>query len=99
MRQVQSKTLLRDIKQANGNWFSPQNKRFFGDRAYYGYYGQTTGKAYLVQNTDTWSDMLGGQKIYCYKIHELDQDTLKISNLLDDTFPTMNDVKAWLKTH
>jgi hypothetical protein len=94
---VQSIPLLRKIRQANEHWFTPDNKRFFKDRSYYGYYGGTTGKSYLVQSTYAWTDMFGEKPRLHYRIHTLNQDTEEIGNLLDTEFKTLDDIKSWLR--
>ena len=99
MKVVLSKPLLRKIREAQPDWFSRGNKRFFNDVEYKGYYGKATGKAYLVRSTYAWTDMLGGTKRLHYRINELDQDTLKIKRLIDDEFSNIYDVKDWLKVN
>ena len=94
---VSSIPLLRKIREANEGWFSPSNKRFFNDRSYYGYYGGTTGKSYLVRSTYAWTDMFGQKPRLHYRINELNQETEKIGNLIDTEFETLEDVKEWLK--
>jgi hypothetical protein len=94
---VQSIPLLRKIRQANEHWFSPSNKRFFGDVNYMAFYGGKTGASYLVQKTNAWTDMLGRPKKLHYRIHELNQLSEEIGHLLDEEFETLADVKAWLR--
>ena len=91
--------LLRDIKNAQPDWFSRGNKRFFGDVSYRAFYGKATGTAYLVRSTYAWSDMFGQPKKLYWRINQVDQDTLKIGDLLDCTFDNIFQVKAWLRTH
>ena len=94
---VQSIPLLRKIRQANENWFSPSNKRFFGDLSYMAFYGGKTGASYLVQKTNAWTDMLDRPKRLHYRIHTLNQTTEEIGKLLDDEFESLKDVKDWLR--
>lgn len=94
---VQSIPLLRKIRQANKHWFSPSNKRLFGDISYMAFYGGKTGASYLVQKTNAWTDMFGGIPRLHYRIHTLNQETEEIGNLIDTEFKTLADVKNWLK--
>ena len=99
MRLAQSKPLIRAIREANPNWFSRSNKRFFHDVSYRAYYGKATGKAYLVRSTYAWTDMLEEPKRLHWRINAVSQDTLRIVGLLDDTFNDIFAVKAWLREH
>jgi hypothetical protein len=94
---VQSIPLLRKIRQANVEWFSPSNKRFFKDRSYYGYYGGKTGKSYLVRSTYAWTDMFGEKPRLHYRIDTLNQETEEIGELIDIEFKTLDDAREWLK--
>lgn len=99
MTLTKNKPLLRVIREANPDWFSRGNKRFFGDVEYRGYYGKATGKAYLVRSTYAWSDMFGEPRRLHYKINNLNQDTLDIGPLIDEEFRDIFEVKAWLREH
>lgn len=98
MKTVKSKPLMRKIRQANPNWFSEENRRFFNDVAYMAYYGKTTGKAYLVRSTYAWTDMFGKKHLH-YRINNLDQDTLKVGSLISHEFETIGEIKEWLETN
>ena len=89
---------LTDVRNANGNWFSSSNKRLFGDINYRLLTGKKTGDKYLVRLTNGWSDMFGQPKRQFYKINAIDQDTLKIKNMLDPEFESMDEVRDFLKT-
>jgi hypothetical protein len=97
MTLTKSKTLLRDIRAANEQWFSRGNKRFFNDVEYRGYYGKATGKAYLVRSTYAWTDMLDQPARLHWRINNLNQDTLGIESLIDQEFGNIFAVKAWLR--
>ncbi len=99
MTLTKSAPLLRNIKTANPNWFSRGNKRFFGDVSYKGYYGKKTGNPYLIRATYAWSDMFDRPKVLHYRINPVHPDTKKIQPLIDDTFPNIFAVKAWLREH
>lgn len=99
MTLTKSTTLLRDIKQANDGWFSRGNKLFFGDVSYRAYYGKKTGKAYFIRSTYAWTDMLGDPRVLHYRINNVDQATLKIETLIDQTFNDIFAVKAWLRVN
>ena len=99
MKVVKSMPLLRQVKEANPDWFSRGNKRFFNDVEYRAFYGKTTGKAYLARSTYAWTDMFGSPRRLHWRINELNQDTLDIKPLIDDEFSDIYEVKDWLKTH
>lgn len=88
--------VLAQIKQANPNWFSRSNKRFFGDINYRLLYGKKSGERFLVRLTNAWSDMFDGVKKPHYRINTINDD-LTIGKLLDQQFADMDSVRAWLK--
>ncbi len=92
---VKGISLLQQIKDAQPHWFSPENKRFFGDIAYYGLYGKKSGLPYLVQYTNAWTDMFGGSRRMHWRINPLD-DNLKIRPLVPTEFRDLDAVKEWL---
>ncbi|KKN56439.1 hypothetical protein LCGC14_0572120 [marine sediment metagenome] len=99
MTLTKSPTLLRDIRGANGEWFSQSNKRFFNDVSYRAYYGKATGKAYLARSTYAWTDMLGQPKRLHWRLNEINQNTLEIESLIDEEFSNIFTLKAWLRVH
>ncbi len=99
MTLTKSIPLLRQIKEANGQWFSRGNKRFFGDVSYKAYYGKKSGNPYLVRATYAWSDMFGRPKILHYRVNKVNSDTKEIESLTDDTFNDIFAVKAWLRNN
>ena len=86
-----------DVRLSNGNWFSLENKRFFGDINYRLLTGKQSKNKYLVRFTTAWSDMFNQDKKYFYKINEIDQETLKIGSMFDPDFKNIDSVKAYLK--
>ena len=86
---------LTQVKQAQPNWFSPRNKRFFGDIDYKILHGKKTHKAYFIQHSFKWSDMFGLPKRETYLVKELDQSLLIPMNALE--FTSLDNIKAWLK--
>jgi len=90
-------TTLSDVKAQQPQWFSPQNKRFFGDVGYKVLHGKITERPYLVQHTAGWSDMFGRPKKYVYIIRPLN-DELIIQSTIDIDFKDIDEVKDWLKT-
>ena len=97
MTLTKSAPLLRQIKEANQDWFSRGNKRFFNDVSYRAYYGKKTGKAYLARSTYAWTDMFGEPKRLHWRLNNVNQDTLEIESLLDQEFKDIFEVKAWLR--
>jgi len=99
MTLTKSIPLLRQIKVAQPEWFSRGNKRFFGDVSYRAYYGKATGKAYLVRSTYAWTDMFDQPRRLHWRINEVNQETLEIEPLLDESFDDIFTIKAWLRNH
>lgn len=97
MTLTKSAPLLRQIREANPQWFTRSNKQFFNDVFYRGYYGKHTGKAYLIRSTYAWTDMFDQPKRLHYRINNINQDTLKIEELIDQEFTDIFAVKAWLR--
>ncbi len=87
---------LAAVRAKQPEWFSPQNKRVFGDVSYRILHGKQTGRPYLVQTTYAWTDMFGKPKRLHYRVHELTDD-LTIGLLFDDEFASIQAVKDWLK--
>jgi hypothetical protein len=96
---VKGVSLIQQIRDADVNkgWFSPENKRFFHDVAYYGLYGKKTHLPYLVRSTEAWTDMFGQKPRLHYRINPVNSETLDIENLIEEGFATMKDVKEWLE--
>ena len=91
-------TILQQVKEANGTWFSPQNKKFFNDRQYWVRYGKISGERFLVRSTYAWTDMFDQPRILHYIINPI-KDDLTIVNLIDDVFKSMDSVNLWLRLH
>lgn len=89
--------LLTQIRWANAKWFSPENKRFFGDVSYRALRGKKTGKVYLVRSTEAWTDMFGNPKRLHWRINNINQETLAIEALIQHEFKDIDAVKDWLK--
>jgi hypothetical protein len=87
---------LSQIKQAQPDWFSRDNKRFFGDISYKVLHGKQTKKPYLIRSTYMWSDMFGNAKQLRYRINNVNPKTGKIESLVDEIFTDMRWVKEWL---
>lgn len=87
---------LTAVRQAQPDWFSRGNKRFFGDVNYRVLYSRNSGP-YLIRLTAQWSDMFGQPKTYRYRINKLNED-LTIGGLLDVEFHDLRLVKSYLKT-
>jgi len=90
------KITLQEVKDKNIKWFTPENKRFFGDISY-SVFNDNEGNIFLIQLTYMWSDMFNGIKKKCYRIHKIDKDTLKIGELYDEIFKSLDEVKQFLK--
>ena len=87
---------LADVKQANYNWFKPENKRFFGDLNYFILHNNE-GNPFLIRETNAWSDMFDGIKKPHFRINTINPETLKIGELHDRIFKTREEVKEYLK--
>lgn len=86
---------MSDIRAAQPNWFSRENKRFFNDVGYKLLHGEVSHKPFLVRSTYQWSDMFGQQPRLRYRLNAI-KDDLTIGPLLDQEFRDMDDVKDWL---
>ena len=89
---------MSDVRNAQPNWFSRKNKRFFGDIQYWTLLG-ASGKPYLLRSTFMWSDMFGRPKTVCYRVSNINPETLQIDGLIDDIFRSREDAKEWIKEH
>ena len=96
MKTVLSIPLLRKIKEAQPEWFSRSNKRFFNDKDYKGYYGKVSGNPFLVRSTYAWTDMFGQKPRLHYKINRVNPESYKIESLIDTQFTDIYAVKTWL---
>jgi len=96
-RAIDSPALLQGIKDAQPEWFSAGNKRFFVDVSYSAYYAKKTGKPFLVRSTYAWSDMLGQPRKLSYRINGINPDTLKIELLVEETFNNLCAARDWLE--
>ncbi len=88
---------ITDVIKAQRDWFSSENKAFFGDKVYDVVTGGKSGKCYLLRLTQAWTDMFDGKPKDHFRINQLDQQTLKIGNLVDDIFPTQASFETWLR--
>jgi len=89
------KTTITELKQNNKNWFSPENKRFFGDLRYF-VLTDKDGTSFLIRETNAWTDMFDGVKKTHYRINSINED-LTIGDLFDDVFKTEEEVKTFLE--
>lgn len=89
---------IRNLKMAQPDWFSRGNKRFFNDVAYRVLRGKETGNIYLVRSTYGWTDMFGGKRKLHWRINAVDPVTLRIGELVNETFADIWEVRKWLKT-
>jgi len=86
---------LLDLKRKNLKWFTPKNKKLFGDITYYLYFSKTTNKPYLINKTYMWSDVFSNTKKINYRIHKIDSE-LKINGLFDEIFKSLRDTKNFI---
>ena len=47
---------MKQLREKNKKWFSPENKRFFGDINYKVLQSKKSKTSYLIQHTYKWSD-------------------------------------------
>lgn len=88
-------TKLSDVRVAQPEWFSRENKKFFGDISYKVLHGKKSKKPFLVRLTKAWTGSFGGKEQLHYRINPLN-DTLDIQPLIDEIFISIDDVKDWL---
>lgn len=94
---VRTMVTLQQVKAVQPNWFSPENKRFFGDVSYRVLQGGD-GKPYLVRATYQWFDMFRQPKTLWYRVNTINPD-LTIGSLVNKQFKDINEVKDWLKSN
>ena len=90
-------TDMNKIREAQPEWFSRKNKKFFGDVSYRSLKGKISGKPFLVRSTFAWSDMFAGNRNLHYRIHVI-KDDYTIGSLIDKSFKDIESVKAYLRT-
>ncbi|KKM22268.1 hypothetical protein LCGC14_1627010 [marine sediment metagenome] len=90
---------LTQVKEANPQWFTRGNKRFFGDVSYRVQHGKVSGAPFLLRSTYAWTDMFGRKRTLHYRINPLHPDTREIQPLIDETFLNIWAAKAWLQEH
>lgn len=88
-------TTLSEVKQAQPEWFSRGNKRFFNDLTYKVLHGKKSKRPFLVRKTYMWSDMFGRERRISWRINPLRED-LTIAPLVDEIFRDYESVKEWL---
>jgi len=91
-------SVLQSVKARQPEWFSRDNRRFFGDVSYRVLYGKATGERYLVRLTSMFSDMFGQPKRHVWRVNVIEED-FKIGALVEDIFSDLWAVKEWLKEH
>jgi hypothetical protein len=91
-----NKSLMRNIKQKQPAWFSPENRRFFNDVSYWAYYGKRTGERYMVRSTYAWTDMFGSPPRLHYRVNRIGED-FDIRPLVDREFHDLDEVEEWLE--
>ena len=87
---------LQAMKSVQPTWFHPKTKRFFGDIRYLLLRGKKSNAYYLVRATYAWTDMFGKPRRLHWRVNFLDRE-LRIKELVESSFNTLNDVKEWLK--
>jgi len=92
---MSKKITLTAVKNANGTWFSPDNKKFFGDLNY-SVITDNEGDAYLVQETEGWTDMFGGLPRVFFKVRPINGETLILGRPFEQEFKTIEDVEEYL---
>ena len=86
---------LQQLKKVNPSWFSPENKKFFGDINYKLLTGSKSKSKFLIQHTNQFSDMFTGIKKAVFVIKPITIDG-KIGPRVT-TVETIERVKEYLK--
>jgi len=95
-KEVNKMITIEEVKKANKKWFGNGNPKFFGDLSY-SVFNNKEGEVYLIRLTTMWSDMFNGVKKKFYRINKIDKKTLKIGDLYDNVFNTLEESKNFLK--
>ena len=91
------KVTLKELQDAQPRWFTPENKRLFGDIQYIAVHGKKTGDVFLAQETNAWTDMFDGQKKPHWRLHMINQETLEIGALLKGIYQDMAEIEEYLE--
>lgn len=86
---------LQQLKQVNPSWFTPENKKFFGDINYKLLTGSKSKNKFLIQRTNKFSDMFTGIKKAVYVIKPITIDGKILPSIT--TVETLKKVKQYLK--
>lgn len=89
------KDITAQIVDKQPKWFSKENRKFFGDLAYYGFQ-DSEGENWLIRKTNAWTDMFDGIKKPHYRINKVSKD-FEIQELIDRDFATLYLAKQYIK--
>jgi hypothetical protein len=87
---------ISELRQAHKLWFSRENMGLAGDLEYRILHSKA-GTPYLVIRTFGFSDMFTGVRTAHYRLNCIGPD-LQFVQLEEEVFPTLQAVKAWLKS-
>ena len=96
-------TTIAQVMAANPNWFSRDNKRFFGDLSYKVLHGKVSHTPFLVRKTNAWTDMFDGLKKPHFVVNAIEPGTLKVLSMVPGDvehrrFKDIEEVKEFLAT-
>lgn len=98
---------MQEVIKDNPTWFKPEARRLFGDLGYMIRIGEKTNQVYLVQHTNAWTDMFGGNPEPHYRLHSLSAErrtssrvkSWDIGNLLPEVFQTMSNLNTFIRNN
>ena len=88
---------MKQLREKNKKWFSPENKKFFNDINYRVLQSKKSKTSYLIQHTYQWSNMFGNELKPVYVVKPITSD----GNILQSvaTFKELSEVKNFLKNN
>tara|TARA_R100000329_G_scaffold143193_1_gene127079 strand:- start:1159 stop:1431 length:273 start_codon:yes stop_codon:yes gene_type:complete len=86
---------MKQLREKNKKWFSPENKRFFGDINYKVLQSKKSKNSYLIQHTYKWSDMFDNEKKAVYVVKPVTDKGAILESVAE--FKKLSEVKNFLK--
>jgi len=86
---------MKQLREKHKSYFSPENKKFFGDINYRVLQSEKSKTSYLIQHTYQWSDMFGHDKKAVYVVKPVTNKGDILESVAE--FKELSEVKNFLK--
>jgi len=99
LKEIELNILINRIDDSQYKWFSESNKKFFGDLNYW--FFEINNKYFLIRKTNAFTNMFDSIKKPHYRINHIEKtkdNKFKITDLIEDTFYTIEQAKGFLRT-